>query len=63
MGEWPPLISGRTHNRLGLVPSLRDLIYPMREEPIYSVDRSGAERPPSHNTSRQKSLPSLIDED
>jgi hypothetical protein len=63
--EGPPLISEHAHSRSGFVPSMRDFIYPWREEQIfrYSLDRRGADRLPLHNTSRQKYLPSLIDEE
>jgi hypothetical protein len=44
---------------------MRDFIDPWREEQIfsYSIDRPGADRLSSHNTSRQMYLPSLIDEE
>jgi hypothetical protein len=44
---------------------LRDFNYPWREEQIfrYLLDRPGADRLPLHNTSRQKYLPSVIDEE
>jgi hypothetical protein len=63
--EWAPLFSGRAHSRPGFVSSVRDFIYPWREEQIvrYSIDRPGADRLALHNTSRQKCLPSLIDEE
>jgi hypothetical protein len=40
-------------------------MYPEREEQIFrcSIDRPGDDKQPLHNTSRQKYLPSLIDEE
>jgi hypothetical protein len=63
--EWVPLISERTHSQSGFVPSVRDFIYPEREEQIFrcSIDRHGDDKRSLHNTSRQKYLPSLIDEE
>jgi hypothetical protein len=48
-----------------LVPSMKDFIYPWREERIFrcSIDPPGDDKPPLHNTSRQKYLPSLIAEE
>ena len=61
----PPLFSERAHRRSGLVPSVKDFIYARREEQIFrcSIDRPGDDKPRLHNTSRQKYLPSLIEEE
>jgi hypothetical protein len=63
--EWPPLISERAHRRSGFVPSVKDFNYPRREERIFrcSIDRPGDDKRRLHNTSRQKYLPSLIEEE
>ncbi len=63
--ELPPLVSERAHRRSGFVPSTKDFIYPRREEQIFrcSIDRPGGRKPRLHNTSRQKYLPSLIEEE
>jgi hypothetical protein len=63
--EWQPLISGRAHSQAGFIPSPTGFLYPCREKQIfrYLVDRPGADRLPLHDTSRQKYLPSVIDEE
>jgi hypothetical protein len=63
--ESPPLISNREQRRSGFVPAMKDFIDPWREEQIFRflLDGSGADRQSMHNTSRQKYLPSLIDEE
>lgn len=44
---------------------MKDFIYPRREEQIfrYSIDRPGDDKRRMHNTSRQKYLPSPIEEE
>jgi hypothetical protein len=44
---------------------MKDFINPWREERIFrcSIDPPGDDKPPLHNTSRQKYLPSLIAEE
>jgi hypothetical protein len=63
--EWQPFTSGRAYSRAGFIPSPTDFLHLLREEQIfrYLVDRPGADRLPLHNTSRQKYLPAVIDEE
>jgi hypothetical protein len=63
--ELPLLFSERAHRRPGFVRSMKDLIYPRREEQIFRclIDRPGNDKPRLDNTSRQKYLPSLIEEE
>jgi hypothetical protein len=63
--EWGPLVFDRADSRSGFVPCERDFTHSEREEQISrcSIDRPSDDKQPFHNTSRQKYLPALIDEE